>query len=192
MSARPSQVVVAFDFSRSAEAAMHWAVDLARRAEQRVFHFACIIDAHAGIPGIPADDKVDYLYADKVQHQLAARIEAEFTASQISAAVQFFVHARFGRPATEILVLANGVGADLIVTGSMGMTGVESVLLGSVSEAVVRGAGCSVMVARPKSYADVELLTMIEVEPSHHYVPPHRYSYEETRMIKRPDEWPLY
>ncbi len=31
-----------------------------------------------------------------------------------------------------------------------------------------------------------------EVEPLHEWVKPHRYSYIETRVIKRPLAWPLY
>lgn len=193
MSDRALQVVVAFDFTHTADAALHRAIDLAHRAERHVFHFACIIDPHVGVPDVPADGKYDYHYAERVQHSLTARIEAEFAANHVPGSVHFFVHARFGDAATEILVLAQGVGADLIIVGSHGITSLERVLLGSVSEAVVRRAGCSVIVARPKSYADVKLLSIIEVEPSHHpYVPPHRYSYEETRLIKRPLEWPLY
>ncbi len=193
MPTRPLQVVVAFDFTQTAEAALQRAIDLAHRAERHVFHFVCIIDPHVGVPVVPAEGKYDYQYAERVQQQLTKRIETEFAAQHVPGAVHFFVHARFGKAATEILVLAKGVGADLIIVGSHGHTSLERALLGSVSEAVVRGAGCSVIVARPKSYADVKLLPIIEVEPSHHpYVPPHRYSYEETRLIKRPLEWPLY
>jgi nucleotide-binding universal stress UspA family protein len=194
MTDRTLQVVVAFDFSHTAEAALQRAMDLAQRADRHVFHFAIIIDPHRGIPAVPSDDKYDYRYAELVQQKLTTTIEGQLAANHVPRPVHFFVHARLGHAATEILVLAKGVGADLIIVGSNGVTGIERVLLGSVSEAVVRGAGCSVIVARPKSYADVELLQIVEVQPDQHhpYVPPHRYSYEETRLIERPLEWPLY
>lgn len=189
---KPIQIVVAYNFAHSSESALRYAIDLARRSVRRVFHFVCIIDPHAGVPAVPANGKIDYVYADKVQHALAAKIEKAFEASDVPEAVHYFVHARLGEPADEILFLAKGVGADLVIVGSIGLTGVERALIGSVSEAVVRGAGCPVVVARPKSYADVELIPITEVEPSHHYTPPHRYSYEETRVTKRPIDWPLY
>ncbi len=189
---RTIQVVVGFDFTESSEAALDRAVTLAHRAGLHVFHFACIIDHRAGVAAVPAEGKFDHLYADKVQEHVARRVEAAFAANRVSDSVEFFVHARFGDPAKEILLLAQGVGADLIIVGSKGITGIERVLLGSVSESIVRSAGCGVMVARPKTYPDVELLKIFEVEPLHEWVKPHRYSYIETRVIKRPLEWPLY
>ena len=106
--------------------------------------------------------------------------------------VHFFVHARLGQPAQEILDLAREVGADLIIVGSTGMTGVERVLIGSTSEHIVRDAHCTVEVARPKKYRDVELVPVEEVDRPHTYVPPHRYTYEDHRVNLRPAEWPLY
>jgi hypothetical protein len=47
------------------------------------------------------------------------------------------------------------------------------------------------MVARPKTYEHVELLEVREVEAHLHYVPPHRYYYEDNRMNVRPPEWPI-
>ncbi|MFN3678415.1 universal stress protein [Thermosynechococcus sp.] len=53
-----------------------------------------------------------------------------------------------GDPVDEILRLANIYGADLIVLGSRGLTGVERVVQGSVSGAVVADAPCSVFVVK--------------------------------------------
>ncbi|HEY1552691.1 MAG TPA: universal stress protein [Kofleriaceae bacterium] len=192
MTTKPIQVVVGFNFSNSAGSALRYAIDLARHSAGRVFHFACIIDPHSGVPNVPIDRKVDYVYAEKVQQALTARIEHELGGDPAAETIHFFVHARIGDPEKEILRLAEGVGADLIVVGCVGLTGVERIVLGSVAETIVRSAGCAVMVARPKTYADVELLPVVEVAPSHHYVPPHRYSYEDARIIERPPDWPLY
>jgi hypothetical protein len=96
------------------------------------------------------------------------------------------------KPSRAILALAGEVGADLIIVGSHGLTGVERLLLGSTSETVVREAKCSVEVARPKRYPEVELANVVEVERDldHPYVPPHRYEYEDHRTCA--PEWPLY
>ncbi|HEY0986374.1 MAG TPA: universal stress protein, partial [Kofleriaceae bacterium] len=104
----------------------------------------------------------------------------------------FFVHVRIGRAAEEILELARDVGADLIIVGSKGLTGVERLVIGSVAERVVREAGCTVEVARPKTYEHVELLDVSKAEHPHHYTPPHRYTYRSSCVNLRPDEWPLY
>lgn len=190
MSTTYSQVVVGFDFSHSARAALSRAIALATRAPFHVLHFVCAIEPHAPLPAVPGK-QVDYEYAERVQRALASVIEEELRAADSAIRVHFYVHARIGKPAEEILQLAREVGADLIVVGSKGLTGVERIVLGSVSERVVREAGCAVMVARPKTYEPVELLEVREVEPHLHYVPPHRYYYEDNRMSVRPAEWPI-
>ncbi len=54
-----------------------------------------------------------------------------------------------GDPATEIIAAAQRSEADLIVTGSRGLRGLERVVLGSVARSVVLHAPCSVLVVRP-------------------------------------------
>jgi universal stress protein A len=53
-----------------------------------------------------------------------------------------------GTPATEILKAAKDWSADMIVLGSHGRKGLRRALLGSVAEAVMRQAGCPVLVIR--------------------------------------------
>jgi nucleotide-binding universal stress UspA family protein len=53
-----------------------------------------------------------------------------------------------GKPADAILDVANKVSADLIVIGSIGMSAIERVLLGSVSDKVARHAKCPVLLVR--------------------------------------------
>jgi nucleotide-binding universal stress UspA family protein len=53
-----------------------------------------------------------------------------------------------GRPDTEIVRVAEEVGAGLIVIGSRGLGGVRRALVGSVSDSVVRHAHCPVLVVR--------------------------------------------
>jgi nucleotide-binding universal stress UspA family protein len=194
MSTHVSPVVVGYDFSHSGHAALHRAVTLAGRAPFHVLHVVCVVDPREPIPSIPSYNGVDYMYAARVQEALAAEIQQELDRADVRGSVHFFVHARIGKPAPEILNLAREIGADLIIVGSNGMTGLERLILGSVSEHVVREAGCTVEVARPKAYAEVELIPIEAADPSEHhpYVPPHRYTYEDHRVNLRPAEWPLY
>lgn len=55
-----------------------------------------------------------------------------------------------GYPADEIMKVAKDENVDLIIVGSLGRTGIERMLMGSVSEAVVRHAPCPVLVVRGK------------------------------------------
>jgi len=53
-----------------------------------------------------------------------------------------------GDPAESIVEAAEAEGADLIVLGTRGHSGVGRALIGSVSDEVVRTAGCPVLVVR--------------------------------------------
>ena len=61
--------------------------------------------------------------------------------------VESRVHA--GYPSREILNAAGEIGADLIVMGSHGRSGLTEWFLGSVSRSVLERAACSVLIGRP-------------------------------------------
>lgn len=54
----------------------------------------------------------------------------------------------YGDPAAVILKVAQEIGADLIVMGTHGRTGLRRLLMGSVAERVVRKAPCPVLMVR--------------------------------------------
>jgi len=55
-----------------------------------------------------------------------------------------------GGAAESILKAAKDYNPDIIVLGSRSLTGIESLLLGSVAERVARYADCSVLIARAR------------------------------------------
>jgi nucleotide-binding universal stress UspA family protein len=59
-----------------------------------------------------------------------------------------------GDPGEAIIEAATAEGADLIVIGNRGHSGVGRALIGSVSDEVVRNAGCPVLVVRRSGRAD--------------------------------------
>ena len=79
----------------------------------------------------------------------------------------------------------------LIFIGSHGKTGIERLLLGSVSERIVREAQCPVMVVRAKTYAEVDLLRIVKNEHARSRKPPLRFSYVNRQILTRPADWPL-
>lgn len=175
------QIVVAYDFSETAELALQRAVELVCRAPNHFLHFITVIDPEH-----------DYRHAEQVQQLLVMRLERIFGERRPELQTQYFVHARIGEPVAEILGVASEVGADMIVIGSHGRTGLRRLIHGSVSEMVVRRALCPVIVAREKGYPEVELQKIVDAAPGEHtrYVPPHRYSYQ-VRALTRPPESPL-
>jgi nucleotide-binding universal stress UspA family protein len=65
--------------------------------------------------------------------------------------VQAYGVVKQGDPKTVIVDEAQAIAADLVVVGSRGHSGVTRFLMGSVAQAVVRYAPCSVRVVRPHS-----------------------------------------
>lgn len=193
MSSEHSQVVVGFDFTPSARAAMYRAITVANRAPFHILHFICAIEPHGQIASMPHHGRVDLDYVERVERALLDQVAAELKGGAITGRVQFFVHVRIGNAAEQILDLAREVGADLIIVGSEGLTGIQRLVLGSVSEQIVREAGCTVEVARSKTYEHVDLLNIAKAEDHRHrFTPAHRYTYSSSCLNLRPDEWPLY
>ncbi|WP_455217178.1 TSUP family transporter [Kaarinaea lacus] len=81
------------------------------------------------------------------------REDAETLATQVQrlmaqADVKADVDVRVGQPDTAIVECASERNADLIVMGSHGRTGLERLLVGSVSERVIGSSECPVMVVK--------------------------------------------
>lgn len=53
-----------------------------------------------------------------------------------------------GNPASEILRVAQAIGADLIIMGTHGRRGLDRILMGSVAEQVLRKAHCPVLTVK--------------------------------------------
>lgn len=117
------QILVATDFSDSAEAALAVAAEYARalHADLHVFH-------------VFSRDEVE-----------VTRLLSE-AASRAGSEIKVTVGGAGGNPAEEILRYAGHHPIDLIVVGTHGRTGVSRVLLGSVADRVIRGSTCPVLV----------------------------------------------
>ncbi len=177
---RHASVVVAYDFTECSNPALARALAGVLRSP-RVLHVLCVLEPNK-----------TYADAELVQKNLTAAIRAAAEVANLTSDFEFFAHVRIGNPAGQILDLAREVGADAIVMGCRGLVGTDRLLHGSVSGRVAREARCLVEIARPKQYADVELLQVIEVEPAHHHPAPFRFSYERHDVLTRPNDWPLY
>ena len=176
-----SQVVVAYDFTKQADLALERAIDLACRDPHNVLHFLTVVDSQQ-----------TYETTDRIREDLLVRLNALFSARAPGVELEFYTHARIGKPAAEILDLAKEVGADLVIVGSHDRGAVGRMLLGSVSTEVLHKALCPVLVARPKGYEDVQLEKVIAVETPVTMRPrAHRYSYNSGIAQLRPVDWPI-
>ena len=87
---------------------------------------------------------------DKHARDVTLQIQEELEARSIGA-MPIDIH--FGSPGPIICEYAERIGADLIIIGSHGRTGLRRMLMGSVAETVVRHAPCSVIVVRQTGQA---------------------------------------
>jgi nucleotide-binding universal stress UspA family protein len=84
----------------------------------------------------------------EADHQRHEEFAAASTAQLLAASLLAEAEAPTGDPGTEIVRVAREFGADLIVMGTRGQTGLERLLLGSVARKVLHHAHCSVLVIR--------------------------------------------
>jgi nucleotide-binding universal stress UspA family protein len=142
-------ILFATDFSKRARGAFRSACTLATDESTR------IIILHVGEPaprvaqetglgalGVPAYVPGEELIASDL---LRDQLRESFVPPR---SVRTEYRVRRGKPAEEIVLEARESGCDLIVMGTQGRTGLDRVLTGSVAEAVLRHAPCSVLTVR--------------------------------------------
>jgi nucleotide-binding universal stress UspA family protein len=82
---------------------------------------------------------------------------AAFFEGARAAGIPVDVRVEVGRPASHILDCAAALPADLIVLGTHGSSGFEHLVLGSVTEKVLRQAACPVLTVPPRAQATSRL-----------------------------------
>lgn len=139
------KILLATDGSKAAKRATQTAVHLTNQIDSElhvvsVHEVPVLAGAYAaqGVP-VPASEHDQEVLEEQVK-------QIEEAGGSVAEA-----HLRTGRPATEIIELSEEIGADLVVVGSTGLTELERLVLGSVSEAVVRYASCPVLVMRQEN-----------------------------------------
>ena len=129
------------DFSSGAEYAFRLACSLARDhgGHLIVLHVKPTEVLYAELPYVLPPDPAQI--EENLQEQLH-----HLQPPEPLAGVEYLL--REGNPVPEILRTAQENGADLIVMGTHGRTGVRRLLMGSVAEAVLRKAPCPVLTVK--------------------------------------------
>lgn len=145
------KILVAVDFSDESEVAVHQALDIARHvgASLTLLHVGSVPDKPEGIPPSMHATVAEYMrIVDEYLAEDRRKLE-ELRERLAGQGVEVSHMVIDGIPDKGICKAAEQMGADLIVTGSHGRTGVKRFFLGSVAERVVRLGTTHVMVARP-------------------------------------------
>lgn len=153
------RLLVPHDFSQCAARATELAAQIAEReqAELTLLHVSPLppnLPRGAKIAASEGSGAESVSVADMVTagacRDLAALAEP---LRQRGIAVQTFARATEpGSPADAILRIAGELGADVIVVGTHGRTGLAHMLLGSVAEKIIRGANIPVITVRSRDH----------------------------------------
>lgn len=146
--AREAPVVVATDFSPSADEAIRQADACARLLGSKLVACHVIPNLQRSAPLFPQCNVATDLALPQVVEACTAALAARITDLTDRQSRGFEVLITDGSPDAEIVRLGEELGARVIVVGSHGTTGIERMLLGRTAERVVRYAHGPVRVAR--------------------------------------------
>lgn len=142
-------IIIATDGSKHGTRAAEYGISLAKRMGEKVLAVYVInmkslemyaISHHDDISGYERENMGLIKEGENILEQVASKCR--------ESGVDFSTRVLRGYPAEEIINLAGEENVEMIVVGSLGKTGLEHLLLGSVSEEVVKKSPCPVLVVR--------------------------------------------
>jgi nucleotide-binding universal stress UspA family protein len=140
----PKTILVPIDFTEGSTAALDYAIGLAPKLDAKIYLLNAVgVQVLGAEYGMPIAAETVTLICDENQQALdklvaANKDRASFAPSRVE----------IGEPRSTIEQVAKKLGADLIIMGTHGRTGLRRFLLGSVAEMVVRTAPCAVLLVR--------------------------------------------
>jgi nucleotide-binding universal stress UspA family protein len=134
------------DFSDFSERAFDYGLSLARRYKAELYLLHVVRPVIIGYPEYAIPDSVNEFYGELREH--AEEQLREFAKVHAEGGVQAMVAVEEGVATESILDFARENSVDMIVMGTHGRRGFQRLTLGSVTERVLRKAGCPVLAVR--------------------------------------------
>src|SRR5579863_6089833 len=145
------RIVVAVDSSSCANRALEFALSLAK-AEGSTLSICSVADPSAVYGTIEPMVMVERTL-DAIDHDAEHAVNTAFERAR-SAGIPAERSVLKGDPANEIVAFADRAGADAIVLGTHGRSGLPRLLMGSVAEGVLRAATIPVVTVRADARID--------------------------------------
>jgi nucleotide-binding universal stress UspA family protein len=144
-------IVVATDFSETAEEALNLALELVEGTDREIALVNVVLDPlqqpwMVDAVGVNTED-LQASWVEGAEREFQALLKRR----RLTVSPTLSTHIVIGRPDVEIVRFAEEYGADLIVMGTHGYGRVKRFLLGSVADQVVRQARCPVLVVPAKA-----------------------------------------
>ncbi len=140
------KILIATDGSEYTKNAVDYGIDLAKNTGAKL-HAIYVVDT-AAFASIPMDAAWESMYellrqeGDEATKYVADKADAE--------GIEVDKNTIEGHPADEIIKFAEKNSMSIIVMGTLGKSGLDRFLLGSVAEKVVRNSKIPVLVVRGK------------------------------------------
>lgn len=140
------EILIATDGSQYTKNAIDYGIDLAKNLDAKL-HAIYVVDT-AAFASIPMDAAWESMYellrqeGDEATKYVADKAKAE--------GIEVERNTIEGHPADEIIKYAEKNSISLIIMGTLGKSGLDRFLLGSVAEKVVRTSKIPVLVVRGK------------------------------------------
>ena len=139
------KIMIATDGSENVKNAVSYGIEIAKATGAEVYAAYVVSDEHAQIA------RRDLGFAKAIEKNLAdkgRRATADVGEAGKEVGVKVESILLKGRPVEEIIDYAEKNDIDMIVMGTLGLTGVKRLLIGSVAENVVRHSKVPVLVVR--------------------------------------------
>lgn len=144
MTAEFKKIFIATDGSEQNRRAIEYGIGLAKIAGGKIF-VGYVVDT-AAFASIPMDAGWEMMYELMETEAKDAVQKVEMFAKQAGVEVETVVLE--GHPSNEIIEFAQKNGIDVIVMGTLGKSGLDRFLLGSVAEKVTRNSTVPVLVVK--------------------------------------------
>ena len=146
-SALYKKIFIATDGSTQNRKAIQHSIELAKLSGAKLYA-GYVVDT-AAFASIPMDSGWEMMYELLEQEANVATESVENMAKDVG--IAFETVTLEGNPSHEIIEFADNNDIDLIVLGTLGKTGLDRFLLGSVAEKVTRNSKVPVLVVRGDS-----------------------------------------
>ena len=141
-----NSILVPTDFSATSDAALKYAIDMARSFSAQLFLLH--------VPGETGENFEANFPVGRFETAARERLGMFLSEDEIVRLHPEYA-LRIGAPADEIVRYADARDIDLIIMGTHGRSGIAHLLMGSVAEHVVRSAPCPVLLVRHSKKAVV-------------------------------------
>lgn len=135
------RILCPVDFDANSLLALRLAAELARE-RQTMLH---LLHVTAVVPNPEI-----FVPVGKLEAEARTKLE-RLAAREVAGTARYRIHVTTGEPGVAALQMAKRLRADLIVMATHGRKGLRRLVLGSVTERVVRQAPCPVLTVKPRA-----------------------------------------